>query len=379
MRIAYITEYDARDVHAWSGTSAHIARALEDQDITLDFIGNLKVPLPHRISRKFLRAMYLLVGKKHLTRRDPALARQYAAQILPQLERSGADLVFSPGSIPISYLDCKQPIVFWTDATFAGALSMYPDYRNFSAKTIADGNALEQAALDRCRLALYSSEWGARSAIENYRVSPDKVKVVPFGANLERQNSPEEVRQWIESRDQSTCKLLFVGVDWVRKGGAILLQIAEGLRRLGIPVSVAIVGCTPAVRVPDYVRVFGFLSKSSPENRKAIQRLYAESHFLVVPSRSEAFGIVFAEASAFGLPSIATNVGGIPSVIHPEQNGLLFSLDAPIEEYAQAIAALWQSPERYRRLAHASYREYTRRLTWEKAGETVQSLLMNLR
>jgi hypothetical protein len=44
--------------------------------------------------------------------------RSYAEQARRAIVGSEADIVFSPGTVPIAYLDVDQLIAFWTDATF---------------------------------------------------------------------------------------------------------------------------------------------------------------------------------------------------------------------------------------------------------------------
>jgi glycosyltransferase involved in cell wall biosynthesis len=100
-----------------------------------------------------------------------------------------------------------------------------------------------------------------------------------------------------------------------------------------------------------------------------------ESHFLIVPSRAECFGVVFAEASSFGLPSLATNVGGIPSAIRDGKNGQTFPLAANPDEYSDYIERFMSSKEEYKKLALSSFTEYSERLNWFSAGRRVTDLI----
>ena len=43
MKIAYVTTYDASDVHGWSGLGFHLANALKKERAEMDFIGNLNI------------------------------------------------------------------------------------------------------------------------------------------------------------------------------------------------------------------------------------------------------------------------------------------------------------------------------------------------
>jgi glycosyltransferase involved in cell wall biosynthesis len=375
MRIAYITEYDAADVHNWSGLGYFISRALEQQGFLLNKIGNLKSPPLQILNDKGKRFVHSLQGKKYMAGRDPNLARYFALQIQKHPDFSHTDIVFSPGSIPVSYLECRQPIVIYTDASFSAMLDFYPDYTNLCPESIKNGNAMEQSALDRCRLAIYSSEWAARSAITNYHISPDKIKIVPFGANIKNNPTSDDIKSIISSRNYAFCKLLFIGVDWIRKGGDIAVAITGQLTANGIPTELSVVGCTPKIKVPEYVKVYDFLSKVSDTDTRLLRRLFMESHFLVLPTRADASPVVISEASSYGIPSLVTNVGGISTLIREERNGKTFSPDTPIGEYVDYISKLWSHPDTYKELALSAFNEYQERLNWQSAGKAIQALL----
>jgi glycosyltransferase involved in cell wall biosynthesis len=64
---------------------------------------------------------------------------------------------------------------------------------------------------------------------------------------------------------------------------------------------------------------------------------------LVVPSRSEGFGLAAVEAMLAGIPVVATNVGGLPELIEQERTGLLVPADDP-DALAGAIARVMDDP-----------------------------------
>jgi glycosyltransferase involved in cell wall biosynthesis len=307
--------------------------------------------------------------------REPKVAKNYATQLEHRLASIHHDIVFSPGTIPIAHLVTKKPIIIWTDATFAGLIEFYPDYSNLCAETIKDGNRMEQLALSKCRLAIYSSEWAATTAINNYDVDPRKVRVVPFGANVNCDRKLEDIELIIKQKKFDTCKLIFVGVDWYRKGGDVALGVAKLLNERGIKTELHIVGCSPAMELPDFVKLHGFISKQTEEGRRAFDKLMTESHFLILPSKAECCAVVFAEASSYGLPSLATNVGGIPTAIRDGKNGHTFPLNISNMEYAECIHRYMSSKPKYDEISLSSFREYTERLNWLSAGQKVYDLM----
>ena len=375
MTLAYVTTYDASDVHAWSGSGNFILRALQDGGFQTKSIGNLKDK--QSLLLKVKNAYYhKLLSKTHLRDREPIILRDYARQVEKDPEFMSCDIVFSPGTIPIAYLQTEKPIAFWTDATFAGLLDFYVRSTDLSAESIKNGHKMEQLALSKCRVAIYSSEWAAKTAIQNYDVNPEKVKVVPFGANLICNRTLVDINRSIENKSSDICKLLFLGVDWYGKDGDMALTVAELLTKRGIRTELHIVGCNPPVRLPNFVKLHGFISKKSKEGRQVLDKLLSESHFLILPSRAECAAVVFAEASSFGLPSLATKVGGVPTVIRDGKNGQTFPLDENPEKYCDYIERLMSSKEEYRKLAVSSFREYSERLNWLSAGGKVHDLLL---
>lgn len=372
MRISYVTTYDARNIHSWSGLGYYIPRSLEQAGAQVTYIDNLLDK--YKYFFQFKRRYYRILGKKYLQNRDPVLANTYARQV-EKLIPATTEIVFSPNTSIIAQLNIKQPIAIWTDATFAGMENFYPSYCGLCKETSRDGNKMEREALTKCALIIFASDWAASTAIEYYDVDPRKVKVVPFGANIHDSITIEEIKNNAQKKQFDPLKLLFVGVDWQRKGGDKAVNVAGLLNERGIRTELHIAGCSPGKKVPDFVVQHGFISKQTEEGNKHLAQLFLDSDFLILPTIREAFGLVFAEASSFGLPSLTTNVGGIPTAIKNGKNGQTFSLSADDGEYCDYIQGLISSKQKYQDLALSSFNEYKNRLNWSVSGNIVKDLL----
>ncbi len=375
--ISYVTIYDSCDIHQWSGCSYYIAKALTDQGNRLDYIDNLecKADLILRAKRRF----YKIRKKVHIIDREPSVVEKYSEEILRRIDPK-CDIIFSPGSVPISLLETNKPKVFYTDATFAGMVNFYDSFSNFSPETIKHGNYLEKRSLETASMAIYTSEWAAQSAIEFYKVNPEKVKVVPFGANLSEEKSFKDLEPILRSKEKKELHLLFIGVDWKRKGGDMAVSVARSLNERGIKTTLHVAGLDtiPIEPLPYFVLHHGFISKSTREGTEKLNSLYNKCHFLLVPSKAEAFGIVFAEANSFGVPGISTNVGGIPSAIRDDINGKKFSLTDCADVYADYIQEIFLDQKRYKELCHSSFNEYAQRLNWKVSGKLLSDHINSL-
>ena len=375
MKAAYVTTYDSSDVRAWSGLGYNIARCLELAGFSLERIGLLerRVPAPARLRQMEAR----LQGRGYPLDRDADVARAYSAQVAGRLASSSCDLVFSPGSIPIAHLSTDRPVAFWTGAPFAAMLGFYADYRSLSKRAVRMGMELDTRALERASVAFYTSEWAARSAVELHGADVTKIEVVPYGANMPIAYTEETISEVVARRPSGACRLLFVGVDWHRKGGDRVVEAARLLNERGLPTEVDAVGSVPddPSDLPAWVHTHGFVDKSTADGVARLRELFQQAHFLIHPAEAEAFGVVFCEAAGHGVVALASNVGGIPSAVREGVSGFLLPVDAPAEDYAQRIWELAGDRSRYEELALGAFDEYRRNLNWDVQAKRVYARL----
>ena len=378
LKIAYVTAGDSEDVTSWSGTPFHMARALHDDGTEVERIGPL--PAPYRTREGLKRRAYRAFGKTYHPYRNSRVARRYAREVARRLTASSASVVLSPGAVPIAYLDTNLPAVVWSDATFAGLVGYYPGYGRLARETLEDGYAMEAALFERAAAAIFASEWAAGSALQTYDLDPSLVHVIPYGSNLDGPTGLDAARAIIRARPQGECRLLFVGVDWRRKGGEEALKIAQRLNDRGLTTTLTIVGCSPDPPrpLPRFVRVEGFVSKASGAGSARLRALFVRSHLLLLPTVADAFAIVLAEASSHAVPSLATDTGGIPTVVRSGRNGELFPL-GDVEGYCTCVERLFNRYEdEYVAYAEASFDEARTRLNWAVSGAAARSVLESL-
>lgn len=383
MKIAYVTTFDARtlrDYNNWAGTGYYISQALKNQSIPLDYIGPLEAKLALQFVSKFKSRYYKYFGKNYIKYINPLIVRDYARQISEKLNSIKTDVILSAGSDSIAYLECNQPIVFWADATFANIIDFYPGYSNLCKESLQNAHVIQSMSLQKSQLAIYSSDWAAQTAINYYNTNPEKVKVVPFGANIESDHNIDEIKAAIESRPTNKCKLLFLGVDWFRKGGDVAVEVAKKLNNSGLNTELTVVGSQPTVdeNLPDFVKLLGFIPKSTSEGKKKIYQLIADSHFLILPSIADCTPIVFCEANSLGVPCISRRVGGIPTIIKDDLNGKLFDRDSDPIEYCEYIYNIFTNYNQYKELALSAFNEHESRLNWRVAGQKIKDLLITI-
>jgi glycosyltransferase involved in cell wall biosynthesis len=371
LKIAFVCEYDMQDPFQRSGVPYFIAEGFKKLGHEVIQIGPFdnRRKLYHRI----WNSIFVLIFNKLLQNKWGSIhnlwskeyLQNYSIQAEEKLKGLDVDLVFSPEAHTIAYLNTDKPIVFWRDSTFENLLDYYPEFSNIHPICVRQGHNAEKSALQKAALAVYTSDWAAKSAIEFYGAKPEKILLVGRGANLFEE--PKEVEELIANRSKlETLKILFIGANWNRKGGDKVFETVSLLNELGVKTEMHAIGEKPKMsNVPIWLHHHGYLKKSEKSDYQQIKNLYAECHFFMMPSHAENFGIVYAEASAYGLPCVASNTGGVSSAVKHLANGLLFEPSTHPNEIAKAIRSIWDNKTSYIDLCRKSRMEYETRLNWE--------------
>ena len=373
LRIAYLTQNDARDRRSWSGTQYYMSQALQKYCGEVTYIGPIR-PRSWKLRKLTALASRKLTGKIYLQSHALSLSRWVGRVASQRIKEGNFDLVFAPAeSVSLAHLETDLPIVYLSDATLALLSDYYPEFSNLRPQSGREANAIEQMAIKKASLLLFSSAWAARSAIRDYGADERRVHVVPLGANIDEWPSAEEA---IVHQTSATCKLLFVGVEWQRKGGEIAFEALSELDRMGFDAELTIVGCVPPkhVRHPK-LRVIPFLNKNVPEEKRRLTNLFKEADFFFLPTRNECCAIAFCEANAFGLPVVSNDTGGVSEVIRSGENGYLLSPADSGDAYARVIADCFRDQPRYRAMRRRSREMFEERLNWDAWGVAVHGLL----
>jgi glycosyltransferase involved in cell wall biosynthesis len=262
-----------------------------------------------------------------------------------------------------------------TDASFEQLQGYYPDFSGLSRYNIRQGIELDQKAFQKAAHCMLASEWNRRSAISNYKIDPARISVVPCGANLDE----IPLASSLNFEYSGKCRLLFLGVDWERKGGKIVLDAFRKIRTKWPDAHLHIIGCKPPGEVTDpSITVIPFLDKNDPVDRSRLDGIFRESDLLFLPTRAECAGVVFSESSAYGVPSITTDTGGVSNYVKNGVNGFTRPLNARGEDYAELICSLLTNKASMTELKKTCRRYYDENLSWDLWGRKFRELAENL-
>jgi glycosyltransferase involved in cell wall biosynthesis len=240
----------------------------------------------------------------------------------------------------------RRPAILSTDGTPANKGAMREWYGLEKESRL--GARLKRLAYRRAFRAAAGfvawSQWAKASLVEDYGCPEGDVAVIPPGIDLQ-QFQPA-------TKNGALPRILFVGGDFARKGGDLLLSVFE--KRLRGRAELDLV-TSAAVREVPGVRVHRGVSANSPQ----LHSLSAAAAVFALPTRADCLPLVCMEALAAGLPLVATRVGGIPDLVREGQNGLLVDKD-DADALGDALEALVGDEGARRRMGLAA-REDARR------------------
>ncbi len=369
-RVVFFAGGDPLDVSVWSGTPYYALRALEAH---FDVVYVERDPFPRGFGW-LSRAIFKLSGRRLELRMVPAIVRLASFAARRRIRRAKADFSISAAASNVaSMLDASTPQVLVSDATSIAMSKYYHRFDRLWPWVQRGYVAMEREAMGKAALLTYPTDWAARSACEDFAVSPGSIAVLPWGPNMSKPSGAQP-----RKLEAGPVRLLFVGLDWDRKGGDFALEIMRDLADRDQEFSLDIIGARRSaanVPIPRNVKFHGRLSKSKPEEAALFDRIFTSAHLLLLPSRAEAFGIVFAEAAAWGLPSVACAIGGIPTVVKDGETGLLLPSSASAPEFASVIAELVDDPDGYRTMSQRALQDSASRLDWDVWARSLRNKL----
>jgi glycosyltransferase involved in cell wall biosynthesis len=233
------------------------------------------------------------------------------------------------------------------------------DHNLYSSRWIA----LEREIYRNAAATFVRSSNVQRSVVEEYGIPGDKVNLVYAGSNA-KVGSVKNV-----NIDYTQPEILFVGLDWKRKGGPDLVEAFKRVHQKCPKARLTIVGAAPELHIPN-CEVVG---KVSPGE---LDQFYQRASVFCLPTYLEPFGIAFIEAMTARLPIVATRVGAIPDFVEDGKNGWLVE-PGDIQSLAEALLNLLQNPQLCRTFGENSFQLTQNRYSWKAVGEKFKENILS--
>jgi glycosyltransferase involved in cell wall biosynthesis len=370
-RIILLSPHDPEDIGTWSGTAYSVYHALRQSGVGVEIVrANWTDRLLVIVAR-----LQRMIGLKADLARSLIYAYLASAEASVRMRFTRGDVIVAiVAATQVFALKTSRPVIFISDATFASISSIYSDFAAMPQWLRNDADKIERRALHNSDRILFSSEWAKTSAVVHYGMMPDIIDVMPLGPNIGAEVI-DRFRITKYADFSNGVRLLFIGADWDRKGGPLVLDIKRLLDSRGIPCELFLVGnCPKDLPDEDGIHVLGRLYKSDEKQLQELCRLYERAHFFVLPTTGEAYGIVFSEAQAFGCPSLTYAVGGTPTAVLDGITGFTLPLGASAQDFAEKICSLVQDPRQYEQMSTNCRARYETEANWTVWARSVIKL-----
>jgi len=350
---------------SWSGSSSNFFHALLDDNMLADAV-HVRLSQSRDRFEKFRAVSWPLERWKERYRVSAPRLRALTELASREIERfsnlTGVIQIgawFSAGSV--SDLPCF--------GYFDGNAAMA--FRHYGRGLLSETCEREHLTWERDVYAKLNgifvmSSWLASSFRNDFDVPARRIHVVGGGINTGKLPT-------VPARDFRNARFLFVGKQFARKGGPLLLQAFASLRKRIPRAELTIVGPSLALDQPG-VRCVGFLSQAIPEHVAVLRELFETATAVVLPSIYEPFGISLLEGMAFGLPCIAADRCAMPEIVQHRKSGLVVQPE-DVGSLADAMIEIAENPADAEAMGRVGRSRVENEFTWTAVARKVKTVL----
>ena len=354
---------DPFDRQSWSGSSYFFFKESERQGLLHRAFGTELKP----VTRAAIMALNFSPNRRRWQTAyymDPRYRRALTKEVARQLRPD--DFNYSLLQIGAMY-DVPQlaagrtPCFSYHDGNMAYSRRSPYAVQGLSPEAVKRGLAYERQVYHGLTMIFTMSEHLRQSFIDDFGVAPYRVKAIGAGMNLER--LPEHD----PNKDYSRKDLLFIGVEFGRKGGWELLKAFKNVHARHPDAILHIVGPRTLEIPPELangVRYHGFLRKTTVADATTLAQVFRDSCLFVMPSLYEPFGIAPLEAMSHQLPCVVTNGWGLRETVIDGQTGALVECGS-VDDLTGKLLDLLTDPDRLKRMGEQG-RARALDYTWEK-------------
>jgi glycosyltransferase involved in cell wall biosynthesis len=288
-----------------------------------------------------------------------AAARFLTEHALPFHQR-GYDLIHS------FFWDVRVYEIPWiheSDQAFGQFMEGYASAHGF-IKTISVELFSFHLNASSCKAVVTWTEWAKRGYVQD-GVDPSKIFVIP-----------PAFRQVFDRKRHKGKNILFIGRDYIRKGGRVALEVFEALSEfpnahLLYVGKVDDEGMVRRIRRNRRIRYFPSVSRSVLETQ-----IFPISDLFLLPTRADAFAISVVEAMSRGIPVVASNVCALPEILEKGVSGLLSPPD-DLWAFVRNVAGLLGDASRMRRMGEEARKRVRRSFEVERVNRSLKVVYAN--
>jgi glycosyltransferase involved in cell wall biosynthesis len=261
--------------------------------------------------------------------------------------RADARLDFFHGFTPWILTKPQRPYVAWSDCTFRDYIDIFCHREQFRPEDIERIEQAEAAWLRDASRVLFTSDWAADRAVNQYALDANRVRSVGIFGQIE-----------MSKRDAYAGgkEFAFVSTNFEAKGGQTVLLAFRELRKRHSDAYLIIVGDRPPdMAAESGVSFAGFLRKEVPEEYQRLQQILGRVRAVVHPTKSDISPLLLVEAGYLGCPVISSRRFAIPELVDDERTGLLLDDSSQVRTVTSAMCWMLEHSDEYLQMRKAAW------------------------
>ena len=200
---------------------------------------------------------------------------------------------------------------------------------------------IERLGLENCKRIIAISKYAKNVFVQqNKDIDRELLELILNKVEIIHPNIVVKSHTPKKYKRGETLHLVFIGNNFARKGGFVVLRLADEAKKRGLPIIFHLVSAlnygshvhTDHLDKWRYEKDLKLLDLSNVifhktiANQEVIQ-LLSESHFQMMPTLHDTYGFSIIEGFSVATPAITTNVCALPEIVHPSNNGYLLNLE----------------------------------------------------
>lgn len=347
-KIIYACRWNKNRAKSWSGSAFAVHQELEKVYEVEDF--DIKDTVSVKIFKGF-RKLKLVKGEASLLSvikaSNKKFQKKYADSKLNVFQFSEApwtsntrNFIYQDLAVEyLLYLREHDPVTY-----------AYSDFAKIPKKQLEKRAVVQKEFYKHCECIFTMGEWLADFLRGRY--PKNKIKAVGVGINV-----PALPADYSQKKGN---KILFVGRDFERKGGNVVVESFQILRKKYLKDAELFIAGPNENPVNEEIEGITYVGNIDAEE---LQHYFKICDIFCMPSYFEPYGIVFCEALVNGLPCIARNSFAMKEIITDGQTGYLLEND-DAEVLASKMYQLLKNEEIIRNV-RANRENYIERYSWK--------------
>ena len=360
---------DPHSPKTWSGSCSSLVNAMDGAGILDRAVGIKVAPLRNclLLARNYNRNR--AVWRSHYYfdpayRRALTQAAKHVTVTSPFLLQLGH--MFSlPDAFP------QKKSISYHDGNLSELLNSGFGLSGVSRQRIDQAFRYEEEVAGQMTAIFTFSEYLRQSFIFDYHVPADRVFNVGGGINL------TEFPPANPHKNYTAPRILFIGIEFVRKGGPQLLDAFRIVREVLPAAELHIVGPAKIENSSAGVVFHGRLSKTDAGQKQKLESLFRECTLFVLPALYEPFGIAPLEAMLYQLPCLVTDAWALREAVTPGVNGDLVARGS-IDSLSTKIIQLLSNPERLAAMGQQGRELVLRQYTWSAVAGRMSAAIADV-